>query len=29
MTNDNTILIDDSPEKIILNDTWNAIFLKS
>jgi hypothetical protein len=28
-TNDNTILIDDSPEKIILNDTWNAIFLKS
>jgi hypothetical protein len=28
-TNDNTILIDDSPEKSILNDTWNAIFLKS
>jgi hypothetical protein len=25
----NTILIDDSPEKSILNDTWNAIFLKS
>jgi hypothetical protein len=28
-TNENTILIDDSPEKSILNDTWNAIFLKS
>jgi hypothetical protein len=28
-TNDNTILIDDSPEKSILNDIGNAIFLKS
>jgi hypothetical protein len=25
----NTILIDDSPEKSILNNTWNAVFLKS
>jgi hypothetical protein len=25
----NTILIDDSPEKSILNDTGNAVFLKS
>jgi hypothetical protein len=25
----NTILIDDSPEKNILNNTWNVVFLKS
>jgi hypothetical protein len=25
----NTILINDSPEKSILNDIWNAVFLKS
>jgi hypothetical protein len=28
-TKEKIVLIDDSPEKSILNDTWNAIFLKS